>query len=56
MLPNDADSLAVAEAAGQAARDEGIRAAVIPTRAQVQGLAAIAVHDAGAASTTTSCR
>ena len=32
----------------QAARDEGIRAAVIPTRAQVQGLAAIAVHDAGA--------
>jgi dihydroxyacetone kinase-like predicted kinase len=45
VLPNDPDTLAAAEAAGQAARDEGIRAAVIPTRAQVQGLAAIAVHD-----------
>ncbi len=45
VLPNDADSVAVAEAAAQAARDEGIRAAVIPTRAQVQGLAAAAVHD-----------
>ena len=47
VLPNDPDSVAVAEAAGQAARDEGIRAAVIPTRAQVQGLAAIAVHEPG---------
>lgn len=46
VLPNDLDTVAAAEAAGQAARDEGIRAAVIPTRAQVQGLAAIAVHDA----------
>jgi DAK2 domain fusion protein YloV len=45
VLPNDSDSLGVAEAAGQAARGEGIRVAVIPTRAQVQGLAAIAVHD-----------
>ncbi len=45
LLPNDGDSIAVAEAAAQAARDEGIRAAVIPTRAQVQGLAAVAVHD-----------
>jgi DAK2 domain fusion protein YloV len=45
VLPNDPDSLAVAEAAGQAARDEGIRVAVIPTRAQIQGLAAIAVHE-----------
>jgi DAK2 domain fusion protein YloV len=45
VLPNDPDTLAAAEAATQAARDEGIRAAVIPTRAQVQGLAAIAVHD-----------
>jgi DAK2 domain fusion protein YloV len=45
VLPNDPDTLAAAEAAGQAARDEGIRAAVIPSRAQVQGLAAIAVHD-----------
>jgi len=46
VLPNDPDTVAAAEAAGQAARAEGIRAAVIPTRAQVQGLAAIAVHDA----------
>lgn len=45
VLPNDPDTVAAAEAAGQAARDEGIRAAVIPSRAQVQGLAAIAVHD-----------
>ncbi len=45
LLPNDGDTIAVAEAAAQAARDEGIRTAVIPTRAQVQGLAAVAVHD-----------
>jgi uncharacterized protein len=45
ILPNDKDSIAVAEAAATAARQSGIRVAVIPTRAQVQGLAAIAVHD-----------
>ncbi|MEV0289430.1 DAK2 domain-containing protein [Kribbella sp. NPDC050820] len=45
LLPNDKDSIAVAEAAATAARQGGIRVAVIPTRAQVQGLAAIAVHD-----------
>lgn len=45
ILPNDHDSIAVAEAAATAARQDGIRVAVIPTRAQVQGLAAIAVHD-----------
>ena len=45
ILPNDNDSIAVAEAAATAARQDGIRVAVIPTRAQVQGLAAIAVHD-----------
>jgi len=45
ILPNDKDSIAVAEAAATAARQDGIRVAVIPTRAQVQGLAAIAVHD-----------
>ncbi len=49
VLPNDADSIAVAEAAARAARDDGLRVAVIPTRAQVQGLAAIAVHDASRA-------
>jgi uncharacterized protein len=45
ILPNDKDSIAVAEAAATAARQDGVRTAVIPTRAQVQGLAAIAVHD-----------
>ncbi|MEU4195915.1 DAK2 domain-containing protein [Kribbella sp. NPDC026611] len=45
ILPNDKDSIAVAEAAATAARQDGIRVAVIPTRAQVQGLAAVAVHD-----------
>ncbi|ADB33826.1 Dak phosphatase [Kribbella flavida DSM 17836] len=45
LLPNDKDSIAVAEAAAAAARQDGVRVAVIPTRAQVQGLAAIAVHD-----------
>ncbi|MEU8225483.1 DAK2 domain-containing protein [Kribbella sp. NPDC048915] len=47
ILPNDSDSIAVAEAAATAARQDGVRVAVIPTRAQVQGLAAIAVHDPG---------
>ena len=47
VLPNDADTLAVAEAAAQAAREDGVRVVVVPTRAQVQGLAAAAVHDPG---------
>jgi dihydroxyacetone kinase-like predicted kinase len=34
-------------AARQAEDDEGIRVAVIPTEAQVQGLAALAVHEPG---------
>ena len=46
VLPNDADSLAVAEAAAGKARDEGLRVAVIPTKASVQAIAALAVHDA----------
>jgi DAK2 domain fusion protein YloV len=45
VLPNDSDTLAVAEAAASAARQEGVRVSVLPTRAQVQGLAAAAVHD-----------
>lgn len=45
ILPNDAHTLAVAEAVAHAARAEGLRIAVIPSRAQVQGLAALAVHD-----------
>ena len=47
VLPNDSDTIAAAEVAAAAARDEGVRAAVIPTRAQVQGLAAVAVHEHG---------
>ena len=45
VLPNDPDTLAVAQAAATAARDDGLRVTVVPTRAQVQGLAAAAVHD-----------
>jgi dihydroxyacetone kinase-like predicted kinase len=45
ILPNDPQSLLVAEAAARAARDAGMRVAVIPSRAQIQGLAAIAVHE-----------
>ncbi|HSE70787.1 MAG TPA: DAK2 domain-containing protein [Nocardioidaceae bacterium] len=48
ILPNDPDSIAVAEAAAQAARESGdVRVAVIPTSAQVHGLAALAVHEPG---------
>jgi hypothetical protein len=47
VLPNDDDTQAVAEAAASTAREEGIRVSVLPTRAQVQGLAAIAVHQPG---------
>ena len=47
VLPNDGDSIAVAEAAARAAREDGTRVAVIPTRAQVQGLAAMAVQEPG---------
>jgi uncharacterized protein len=45
LLPNDGDTMNVARVAASAARSEGIRVAVLPTRAQVQGLAAAAVHD-----------
>jgi DAK2 domain fusion protein YloV len=48
VLPNDGDTLAVAEAAARQARHAGIRVSVLPTQAQVQGLAAAAVHDAAA--------
>ncbi len=47
VLPNNSRHLGQFEAAAQAARQEGIRVAVIPTSAQVQGLAALAVHDPG---------
>jgi DAK2 domain fusion protein YloV len=45
LLPNDANSTAVASAAASAARDEGYAAAVVPTRSVLQGLAALAVAD-----------
>jgi DAK2 domain fusion protein YloV len=48
VLPNDRDSIAAAEAAARTAREPGeLRVAVIPTNAQVQGLAALAVHEPG---------
>ncbi|MEO5875261.1 MAG: DAK2 domain-containing protein [Streptosporangiaceae bacterium] len=45
VLPNEPEVLALAEAAAARARDSGVRIAVIPTKASVQGLAALAVHD-----------
>jgi hypothetical protein len=47
VLPNDSDTLSVARAAAEAARQTGLRVSVLPTRAQVHGLAAAAVHDPG---------
>lgn len=48
VLPNDSDSVRVAQlAAGTAMQDHGLHVAVIPTQAQVQGLAALAVHEPG---------
>src|SRR4051794_21378795 len=48
VLPTDRDSIATAEAAARTAREQaGIRVAVVPTNAQVQGLAAMAVHEPG---------
>jgi dihydroxyacetone kinase-like predicted kinase len=48
VLPNDRDSIAAAEAAARTAREESdVRVAVIGTTAQVQGLAAMAVHEPG---------
>ncbi|EST39191.1 hypothetical protein N566_03295, partial [Streptomycetaceae bacterium MP113-05] len=47
LLPNDPYLHGVAVRAAERARDVGVRAAVIPTRAAVQGIAALAVHDPG---------
>lgn len=48
VLPNDPDSVRAAEIAARTAEEEGeIRVAVIPSQAQVQGLAAVAVHEPG---------
>ncbi|WP_298520187.1 DAK2 domain-containing protein [uncultured Nocardioides sp.] len=48
VLPNDHDSVRAAQvAASTAETDHGVRVAVIPTTAQVEGLAALAVHEPG---------
>ncbi|MFJ2112719.1 MULTISPECIES: DAK2 domain-containing protein [unclassified Streptomyces] len=44
LLPNDAALRHTAAAAAEQARAEGVRVALIPTRAAVQGIAALAVH------------
>jgi dihydroxyacetone kinase-like predicted kinase len=46
VLPNAGSIAGVAEAAAGQARGRGIEVAVVPTRTPVQGLAAVAVHDA----------
>jgi dihydroxyacetone kinase-like predicted kinase len=46
ILPNDPDSVRAAQVAARTAEeDHDVRVAVIPTEAQVQGLAAMAVHE-----------
>ncbi|WP_267244656.1 DAK2 domain-containing protein [Streptomyces sp. PR69] len=47
LLPNDPDLRHTAAAAAEQARTEGVRVALIPTRAAVQGIAALAVHEPG---------
>ncbi|MFD8733198.1 MULTISPECIES: DAK2 domain-containing protein [Streptomyces] len=45
LLPNDAALRHTAAAAAEQARTEGVRVALVPTRAAVQGIAALAVHE-----------
>ncbi|GGF39177.1 dihydroxyacetone kinase [Marmoricola endophyticus] len=45
LLPNDPQTQVLAEAAAREAVDLGVKAVVVPTSAQVQGIAALAVHD-----------
>jgi dihydroxyacetone kinase-like predicted kinase len=48
ILPNDRDSVRTARIAARTAEEDlDVRVAVIPTEAQVQGLAALAVHEPG---------
>ncbi|KWW99641.1 DAK2 domain-containing protein [Carbonactinospora thermoautotrophica] len=47
LMPNDPDSHAVAEAAAEQVRADGLQVAVLPTKAEVQALAALAVHEPG---------
>jgi hypothetical protein len=50
LLPNDHDTVRAAGIAARTAEaDDGIRVAVVPSYAQVQGLAAMAVHEPGRA-------
>ncbi|MFW6776213.1 DAK2 domain-containing protein [Nocardioides sp. CPCC 205120] len=50
ILPNDPDSVRTAEVAARTAEEDGdVLVAVVPSRAQVQGLAALAVHEPGRA-------
>ncbi|MFD9942534.1 DAK2 domain-containing protein [Nonomuraea sp. NPDC059023] len=45
VLPNDESVGDVAAAAAEIAREDGVTVSVLPTKATVQGLAALAVHD-----------
>lgn len=45
VLPNEPEVIAIAQAAAENARESGVQTAVLPTKASVQGLAALAVHD-----------
>jgi dihydroxyacetone kinase-like predicted kinase len=47
VLPNNHRFLGLFDAAAKQLRMQGVRVAVIPTYAQVQGLAALSVHDPG---------
>ena len=47
LLPNDANTHAVASAAAREAEASGVRVSVVPTRSPVQALAALAVRDPG---------
>ncbi|MFI9117937.1 DAK2 domain-containing protein [Streptomyces bikiniensis] len=47
LLPNDTDLRETAAAAAERVRAEGVRVALVPTRAAVQGIAALAVHEPG---------
>lgn len=47
VLPNNPRYVGLFEAAAKEVRGDHVRVAVIPSHAQVQGLAALAVHDAG---------
>ncbi|MEU4221141.1 DAK2 domain-containing protein, partial [Actinoplanes sp. NPDC026623] len=49
LLPNDANTHAVASAAAREATAAGVRVSVVPTRSPVQALAALAVRDASRA-------